>query len=147
MKQKLLFIPALALIGMLSYGSVAKADDISPRAWHDQMVSELAAKLGVSKDSIDSAMEEIHDQERVEREVERQDILTNHLQSLVDQGKLTQAQMDSWLDKHEEWTAEREAAMLAHRQEMETWFSQQGIDPSLLIPETGMRESHSRLHQ
>jgi membrane-bound lytic murein transglycosylase B len=139
MKQKLLVIPAIALIGLLTYGSVAKADD--NQTWHSQMVEQLAAKLGVSEDSVDSAMDEVMEQKRVEREVEREDRFATRLQSFVDEGKLTQAQMDAWLDKQEEWTAEREAEMAAHKEEMQTWFNEQGIDSSLISPmgEGGMR--------
>lgn len=146
MNKKLLFIPALALIGLLTYNTTVKADDVQG-PWHEQMVQELAAKLGVSEDSVDSAMSELHEQHRAEMQLERQNRFEERLQSLVEEGKLTEGQREAWIAKHEEWQADREAEMASHREEMQAWFAEQGIDPTVLGPMgmgKGMGGGHMR---
>lgn len=133
MNKKLLFIPALLLIGALTYSTVAQADEVAG-PWHDQMITQLSAKLGVSEDSVSSAMSEVHEQQRAARQSELQTRFEERLQAMVDEGKLTKGQMDAWLAKHEKWQAEREAERLAHHQEMQAWFAEQGIDPTVLGP-------------
>lgn len=133
MNKKLIWIPALALISILSYTSIVKADDVTG-PWHEQMVSQLAAKLGVSEDSVDSAMGEVAEQHRAEGQYRMQANLEERLQALVDEGKLTSGQRDAWLDKHEEMVADREAQRLSHQEEMQAWFAEQGIDPTLIGP-------------
>lgn len=147
MNKKLLFIPAIALIAALSYTTIAKADDVTG-PWHQQMVSQLAAKLGVSEDSVDSAMTEVGEQRRAERQSRMQVNLEERLQTLVDEGKLTSGQRDAWISKHEEMQAKREAERATHKEEMQAWFTEQGIDPAVLGP-IGMgmgRGGHGRYH-
>jgi len=133
MNKKLLIVPAIALIAAIGYTSVAKAEEVTG-PWHSQMVEQLAAKLGVSTDSVDSAMSEIREQNRAEHQLQMQQSFEERLQTLVDEGKLTQGQREAWIAKHEEWTAEREAERATHREEMQAWFEQEGIDPTILGP-------------
>lgn len=131
MNKKLYFIPAIALIALLTYTSIVKADNVVG-PWHQEMVSQLAAKLGVSEESVDSAMTEVGEQRRAEHEYQMQTGLETRLQALVDEGKLTVNQRDAWLDKHEEMQAEREVERATHREEMQSWATEQGIDPTIL---------------
>lgn len=131
MNKKLLIIPALVLLTVLSYTTIAKADEVRA-PWHQEMVSQIAAKLGVSDTEVDSAMSEVHEQMRVERQVGMQSRFEERLQTLVSEGKLTEGQREAWIAKHEDMTAEREAERLAHHEEMQAWFEAQGIDPTLL---------------
>lgn len=145
MNKKLLFIPALALVGLLSYSTIAQADDNSVGPWHEQMVQDLAAKLGVSEDSVESALGEVREQHRAEFQAEHQLRFEERLQTLVDEGKLTEGQREAWVAKHEEWTAEREAERATHKQEMQAWLEEQGIDVSALGPMgMGMGRHHGK---
>lgn len=133
MNKKLFILPALALFALVSYTSVAKAED-TRGPWHEQMVAQIAAKLGVSEDEVDSAMTEVGEQRRAEFQTRMQMSFEERLQTLVDEGKLTEGQREAWTAKHEEWQAEREAERATHREEMQAWFSEQGIDPTVLGP-------------
>ncbi|MFH2019491.1 MAG: hypothetical protein ABII80_02665 [bacterium] len=131
MNKKLYLIPAIALIALLTYTSIAKADNtVGP--WHQEMVSQLATKLGVSQESVDSALTEVGEQRRAEHQYQMQVNLEDRLQTLIDEGKLTASQRDAWLNKHEELQAEREVERATHHDEMQAWFAEQGIDPTII---------------
>jgi|GEM_PF-1406896 len=124
-------IPAIALVALLTYTTIAKADNpVGP--WHQEMVAQLVSKLGISEDSVNSALTEVNAQRRADRQYQMQAGLETRLQTLVDEGKLTVNQRDAWLNKHEELQAEHEAERATHQAEMQTWFTEQGINPTLL---------------
>jgi len=139
MNKKLIIASVLSLTLLIGYSSAVRADDTTG-PWHEQMVEQLAAKLGVSTDSIDSAMSEVGEQRRAEGQYRMQANLEERLQTLVDEGTLTSGQRDTWIAMHEEHLAESEAMRLSHREEMEAWFAEQGIDSSVL-PARGMHRA------
>lgn len=132
-KKLFLIIPALALIVTLSSSSTVHAEEVE-KPWHQQFVSQLAAKFGLGEAEVEGAVTEVQEQYRAERQYRMQAGFEDRLQTLVDEGKLTSGQRDAWIDKHEEMIAEREAEMATHREEMQAWFAQQGIDPALIGP-------------
>jgi hypothetical protein len=133
MNKKLFLVPAFVLIATFAYSGTALADE-AEQPWHERIVNQIAAKFGLGEDEVDSAMTEVQAQFRAERQLAMQNRFEERLQSLVDAGTLTTGQAEAWTAKHEEWQAEREAQMTAHREEMQAWFDEQGIDPTVLGP-------------
>ena len=133
MNKKLFITSILTLTLLIGYSSTVQAEE-TQRPWHEQMVATMADKLGLSEDSVDSAFTETREQYRAEHQLTQRVGFEDRLQTLVDEGKLTESQREAWLDKHEEHMAEREANRTAHHEEMQTWFAQQGIDSDLMGP-------------
>jgi len=147
MNKRLLFIPTLVLAGMLVYssGKAARADD-NASSWRQEMVSALAQKLGLSEDKVGTALDEVHEQMRAEHDANMQQNFEERLQSLVDEGKLTEGQREAFLAKREEMMAERDANRREHHEEMQTWFQEQGIDPSIMVG-LGPRSRFGGMHE
>lgn len=134
-KRILLPVAALTLAGVLAYGTArVRARDYGSYPWHQQIVEQFAAKFGVGENEVESALNEVHEQLRIENQVQMQSRFEEQLQNLVEAGELTEGQKEAWIDKHEEWQAEREAQRTAHHDEMQSWFAEQGIDPTVLGP-------------
>ena len=102
----------------------ANAITTPPQLWE-----QVANKLGVGKDKVITAVEQI-----------RSDRQKEHLSQLVKDGKLTQAQADSLLVKQKEWQVKREAL----KAERDAWFKSQNIDPSLFSGPRHMEGKGSR---
>ena len=133
MKSKLILIPTLVLAGLLVYSQSAKAfSGSSPR--RQELISALAQKLGISEDKVDSALTEVREQMRAEHELAMQQSFEERLQSLVDEGKLTEGQREAWIAKHEEMLADRNAYREEHHDEMVNWANENGIDLSVIGP-------------
>ena len=62
--------------------------------------------------------------------------LEARLNSLVQEGKLTEAQKLELLAKHDEMTTSHEG-IINHRKDMQAWADENGIDLSLLMPADG----------
>jgi hypothetical protein len=134
-----IILPAAALVvgGAVLYGSTQAS--AFGGAFEGNMHSRLAEKLGLDESKIESAFDEM----RAEHQAERQTQFEERLNQAVTDGEITEAQKQLILDKHEvlkaqheadfenkgektreEWRAERQA----HREEMESWADENGID-------------------
>ncbi len=123
MNKNLIFLPAVLgvlLAGSVLGTSVVKADTESGLGARFPFVQDLAERLGVSEDEVNTAVEDMRGQHRVEMQ-ERQE---EGLDEAVADGVITAEQRQMLLDHHAEMEAEREQ----RRAEREEWREQSGID-------------------
>lgn len=119
---------------------------------NSSMAQKLADKFGLNKDEVQAVFDQTHSQMQAERESRQK----ARLSQLVTDGKITEAQKQLIIAKHEEMEATREthrasmkdatpeqrkATMEAHRASMESWAKENGIDlQNLMMGEgKGMR--------
>jgi hypothetical protein len=126
MNKKLLFpLAALTIFGSVVYGAVSvRAADNG--AGKDEMISTLAAKLGIAETEVQSAFDEIH----TERQAEMKARYESNLDELVAASKITAEQKSAILAKHEELRAKHEA----ERSELKSWAEENGIDLKVVGP-------------
>lgn len=114
----------------------------------DELVTKLAEKFNVDKSEVEAVFEAQHAEMEAEREAER----SEHLQSLVDSGKITAEQKTALEAKFEEMHTKREELkdqnltrkeihdkMDEARDSFEAWAEEQGIDLDAIRPERGAR--------
>ncbi|MDQ5950760.1 MAG: hypothetical protein QG639_36 [Patescibacteria group bacterium] len=154
--NKKIIVPVLtaAMVGAAAFG-VSKASAQATDDGSLSIVERLATRFNLNQDEVKAVFEEEH----AEREAEMQQRIEDRLDEAVAAGELTEAQKLLILDKHEELRAdmelkmgyewsnfgsmteeERQAAMEAKREEMEThraeleaWAAANGIDMKHLM--------------
>lgn len=119
------------------------ATSIYARGWdganNETLIQRLVQKFGLKTDDVRSVFDKFRD----ERQAQMQQKLTNKLDALVKEGKLTEAQKRLIISKHTELQAQREkdkdtlkdltpeerrAKMQAQRTDLENWAQQNNID-------------------
>lgn len=156
-KSTKFLIPTLALTIASISGAVA-IDNASAHGFgggegRDSFIQSLVEKFNLNEDEVDSFLEEQRAARQEERKTEREE----HLNQLVSEGKLTEDQKSALIEKMEENQAEREAnreefqnmtreerraQRQEHRDEMDQWFEDQGIDKDDLGLRGGMGKGH-----
>ena len=147
-KKLLLTAAAVAIVGTTLVGATqafAQSNDTSdnPRS---SLVERIANKFGLQE----SEVQAVFDEARSQHQAEMQQRSEERLSQLVSDGKITEEQKQLIISKRDELRAEhqsehesmqdltpeeRRAAMDEHRQELEDWASQNGIDPQYLMPQ------------
>jgi hypothetical protein len=133
---------ALTIVGTTAFVSTsAFAQNMGDG--HTNMIQKLAQKLGVPEDKVKGAFDEIHN----ERHAEMQKNHEQKLNTLVSEGKITEAQKAAIIAKMEEMKSkmeankdafmnmtpeERKAKIEAEHAELENWAKAQGLDLSTL---------------
>lgn len=125
MNAKLL-IPLLGLTALLAFGAyqvkTVKADENNT---YPPMVQRLAERFNLNQDEVET----VFDEERQGRQQEMKERREERLDQAVSDGVITEEQKTSIVNKWQEIENEREA----HRQEMQAWFEEQGIDHDALM--------------
>ena len=123
--NKKIIIPTIALAVLTMVGVVGaktiKADDINN---YPPIVQRLAEKFNLKEDDIKL----VFDEERQVRQEERQKSMEEGLNKAVADGVITSEQKQAFLDKHNNMQQERGQ----NREEMQTWFEDNGIDQTKL---------------
>lgn len=127
MKNKTKYlIASLLLLGFVTYSSsVVLADDQTD---YPPFVQTLADKLGVDETAVEDAFDEI----RADHFAERQQMYEDQLNNAIEAGIITEEQKNALLDKHEEMVFQQEQERTQHREEMQAWYDEQGIDQEAL---------------
>lgn len=115
-----------AMTGTVVHTGSASA---SNEVWRDEAVQNLSEKLGVEKEKIDAAFDEI----KQKRRVERQDQVSAKLDEAVSNGVITAEQKQKILDKQAEHRTQAEK----QRAEMEQWLKDNGINSDKLYDYIG----------
>jgi len=123
MKHKKIIIPAIvaAAIAGTIYATGAYA------SWgqgSDEMTTKIAEKLGVDASKVSEAMDQIRTEEQTARQAE----VSANLEKAVTAGVITSEQKTALLAKQTEMQQKQEAL----RNEMEQWYTDNGIDESKL---------------
>ncbi len=126
MKNAKIIFPVLALGILLGGAGVYSTKYASAHNGANQakMSEELAQKLNVNTEQVDTAMSQIHE----ERQAERRGEVSANLDKAVSDGVITAEQKQKLLDKQAQNQKEQEQK----RAEMEKWASDNGIDFSKL---------------
>jgi len=137
--KNVLFISAvvLGLFGLVGYGT-ARAYAGEPGGY-PPVVQKLVERFGLAEDEVKA----VFDEARAEQKQQMQARFEERLSQFVSDGKITEEQKQAILAKKEKIQAnrgdcaglsaeERKQKMEEHRQEMETWAGENGIDSSLL---------------
>ena len=106
-----ILIAAMALTGILA-GTVA-ADD-RPDATRDGVLGRVAGILGIDQDELEEAFQQAVREERETRRQQMEEAREARIQELIEEGVLTQEQVDEW----EEWMESRPD----NRDEMREWL-------------------------
>ncbi len=124
MKKKVTYaLAAVALLGAIGYSTtiaVVRADTTS----NHPMIQALAERFGLNEDEVEEALDEI----RADHFAKMQQAHEDRLNQAVEDGVITEDQKSALMEKHEEMAQEREQ----NRDEMRTWFEEQGIDEEAL---------------
>lgn len=138
-KNLILPIAILATAGVISLGAISTNAYFGGGQRHDDMVKELAVKLGVDETKVSAVFEEMHEEHQQEMESR----LSDRLDEAVARSEITAAQKASILAKHDEMKDERDTnresfqnmtpdkrreTRQADHDEMEAWAEEQGID-------------------
>ena len=105
-------VATMALAGVLA-GTIS-ADDEGGATPRNNMLARVAEILGLPQADVESAFEQAMTEQREERQTEMQAARDAHLQDLIDEGVLTQEQVDEW----ESWLEARPD----NRDEMQAWL-------------------------
>ena len=140
MKSKKIVIPAIALailslVGVLGVRSV-RADENST---YPSIVQKLVERFNLNTEEVQQVFNEV----REERQQEVQVRFEERLNQAVSEGKINQEQKEAIMAKKDEMKAnrgefkdlapeERHQNRETHRQEMETWAEENGIDLDLM---------------
>lgn len=140
-KHKLLVGASLLTIAgaSLSLSGAVSADTVSGQT----LIDKIATKFNLNRDEVKA----VFDEERAAHKAERDQKKSEHLQTLVDDGKITAEQKIAIETKLGELDATREATrdqnlsreeikakMDEERAALESWAKEQGIDITLLKP-------------
>jgi hypothetical protein len=134
---------AIGAITLAGSSAVLADDNIA----NDSLAQKIAQKFNLNQTDVQAVINE-------NRQSRHQDRLDN----LVTDGKITEAQKDLILNKMQEWhdnkpdfanmdRTERQDAIQKHRDEMQTWAKDNGIDPSIFensMGKHGNREQGNR---
>ncbi|MBU0569393.1 hypothetical protein KKB40_01260 [Patescibacteria group bacterium] len=136
MRRKLtLAIAAIALIGAIGYGTTVAIVRASEEQSHP-MVQVLAEKFGLNEDEVRDAFDEVRADHFAQMQTRREE----RLNQAVEDGVISESQKQVLLERREEMKANREQ----HREEMQVWFAEQGIDHEALMQYMGGFKKHGR---
>lgn len=114
-----------------------------------QMISQ---KFGLDQGQVQSVVDQFHSERKAERQTKKQERLEERLTQLVKDGKITDAQKQAIIQKHNELATkyasmdwknltvdERKQKMQQMHDEIASWAKSQGLDLSILMPGFGMK--------
>lgn len=135
MKKYTLVLTILTIAGALyiSVPASVYADDGGFR--ENGLIQRIMEKFGLNKDAVNQVV----NQYRSERKAEMQQKQEENLNQAVESGKITQGQKTALQEKMQEWRdskpdfsnmsqKEKREDMENHREEMQNWAEDQGID-------------------
>lgn len=134
---------AIGLSGVAGIGAVSAQNDSATGDPMSGLVDKLVSKFNLDKEEVQSVFNEAREEHEAQREKQQGE----HLQALVDDGTITEAQKTAIEAKIKEMKEEREAnkdsfkdlsgderraKMEEKRTELESWAQEQGLDLSKL---------------
>jgi hypothetical protein len=142
MKQKII-IPVLVITmagaSVFGAGQALAQDDQQTDQPHAFIIQKLATKFGLNETDVEAVFKEA----RVEKQAQMQAKLEDRLSKIVSEGKVTEAQKQAILAKHQELRDKRQAMMdetekltpeqrrerlKTEKEELETWAKDNGIE-------------------
>lgn len=119
-KKSLLVTGAVATVGLASLTGIGAVSAATTGTGGDSLVSKIAQKFNLKESDVQA----VFDEAKTEREAKHQAALSDHLQQLVDDGKITANQKTLIENKVTELQKAREDERTA----LEAWAKEKGID-------------------
>jgi DNA-binding transcriptional regulator YhcF (GntR family) len=119
-----LALAAIALLGTLGYGATVAVVKANEGSSHP-VIQVLAERFGLNEDEV----EEVFDEVRAEHFAQMQQTKEEMLNQAVEDGVITEEQKQAMLDKF----AQNQTERVQHKEEMQAWFKEQGIDHEALM--------------
>jgi hypothetical protein len=136
-RKSLAVAGVMAAAGLTSFGALGIASAQTDSSGSDSLIDKLASRFNLNK----SEVQAVFDEEKAARQAEHKADMSDRLQGLVDDGKITAEQKTLIENK----IGEVRAAMEAERSSLETWADQNGIDLKYL--KAGMHGNGDRLQK
>lgn len=154
------YLAAAAVAGTVGLAGLSTAGIVAAQSGsgdNDGPMSGLVTALAEKFNLDQTEVQQVFDDERTARQAERETEVSEKLAELVSEGKLTQEQSDAISEKRTELQAEREEARdneesltreerqerrAAHRDDLETWASENDISSEYLRYVLGGHGSH-----
>lgn len=118
----LTFLTGLAILGV----SAVKADEDSS---YPSVLQRFTERFNLDEGEVDAFMNEMHEERQSQMQQQRE----TRLNDAVEAGVITNEQkvlvQEKWQELHQEKEQERQA----HREEMQVWFEENGIDHDSLF--------------
>jgi hypothetical protein len=131
MKNKKVILPTivvgLALATTGAFVGVTRAANGNGNG-DDNLSSQLAKKLNLDQAEVQTAVDQVREENQATKQAERQQQLSENLDQAVKDGVITADQKQLLLDKQTAIQAEMEK----QRSELEQWYSDNGIDQEKL---------------
>ena len=123
-KKVLAAVLALGIIASVGYfgSSLVLADDENPV--HQTLITRIAQKFNLKEADVEAVFEAVRDERQEEMKAKKEEKLSQ----AVSDGVITEAQKTAILAKMQEHMGERQQ----NREEMQSWFKEQGIDETKL---------------
>src|SRR3989344_2846072 len=136
MKKKI-FLSSVVMTGLLAVGAIGILPASAQEATdYPTIIQKLAERFGLNVEEVQDVFEE----ERAEHHAEMLESFEDRLNEAVTEGKITEEQKQTILDKHEELEAKMEELrsqdltpqqmhqeMRTYHEELKTWVEEQGI--------------------
>lgn len=141
-KKLLIFALGLVLLGGVGFTAVS-ADAQGGQGNHETIVQKLVERFGLNQEEVEEVFEDVREERRAEMQAQHEE----RLNALVEEGKITQEQKQVIIAKHKEMRQEKEenwqdwknltpeekkAKWQEHKEEMQRWADENGIDLSLI---------------
>lgn len=146
--NKRVILPTLLLSGALAVGSLGFAKVYAQEnTEYPPIVIKLAERFGLNASDVQNVFQEVND----EHEADRQARFAEYLDDLVSDGKLTETQKQTILDKHEEMESrmeefkdldpeQRREKMQQYHEELKKWATENGIEFPFMMFKTGFHK-------
>jgi hypothetical protein len=142
--SKKVIIPTAVLVGLAAVGLFGIKSIGAVGNGHSPLAEKIANRFGLNKDEVEAVFEE----DRTQRQDEMKARYEDRLNQAVSDGKITEEQKQAVVAKKAELQEnrqemanlsdeERKQKMDEHRQEMETWAEENGIDLGLFMGRGG----------
>lgn len=123
-KKTLAVVLALGVIASVGYFGVNQVSAADNNPMHQNLISKIAQKFNLKESDVEAVFDAVRDEKRDEMKKSREEKLTQ----AVKDGVITEAQKTLLLSKFDEHLEERGEK----REEMQKWFSDNGIDQTKL---------------
>jgi hypothetical protein len=122
--KKMASVSLAAVIGLAGIGTIGTVSAATENG-RAGFMEKLATRFNLDKSEVTEFMSE----QKAEKQAEYEAKASEHLQSLVDEGKLTAEQKTAL----EEYRAESQSARESQKSELEAWAEENGIDLKYLM--------------
>ena len=149
MNTKQLVMPilttAILTAGLLSSGNVYAAEDVVKANPFAALVEKISTTFNLDTSKVQAVVDQFHQEQKTQRQAEMKARQEEYLNTLVSEGKITEAQKQAIIKKTAELKAsfkpgdmrnkteeERIATMEKRHAEITAWAESQGINPEYL---------------